>query len=304
MMELSSFGFRALWSPWLLITTIALILTYVAAIGQYRGKWFAQSEKVSGVRIASMLTGLVMFYVAQGSPLDLLGHVMFSAHMVSMSISFLVVPPLVLYGIPDWMYRSLFRRKAVDSLVRKLTQPILTLVLFNMIFSMYHLPLVHDYVMTNYTVHVLFYIALFISSFMMWWNVVSPLPEYDRLTDVKKMGYVFANGVLLTPACALIIFAGSAMYATYSDSAVWAQAMGFCMPLGIGADFILEQFGGPNSFAWFPPRDDQQLGGVIMKLMQEITYGAILYYIFIRWYRRENPSNQIDPLKPADSLQP
>ena len=39
----------------------------------------------------------------------------------------------------------------------------------------------------------------------MWWPMLNPLPEYQTLSDIKKLGYMFANGILLTPACALII---------------------------------------------------------------------------------------------------
>lgn len=32
---------------------------------------------------------------------------------------------------------------------------------------------------------------------------------------------------------------------------------------------------------------DQQLGGVLMKVIQEIVYGVMLFYVFIEWYRKE-----------------
>jgi hypothetical protein len=38
--------------------------------------------------------------------------------------------------------------------------------------------------------------------------------ERHRLTELRKMGYIVANGILLYPACALIIFADKPLYAT------------------------------------------------------------------------------------------
>ncbi|WP_260115434.1 cytochrome c oxidase assembly protein [Paenibacillus hexagrammi] len=64
-----------------------------------------------------------------------------------------------------------------------------------------------------------------------------------------------------TPACALIIFAQSVIYDMYDNVVV--------------------------PFAHLSPFDDQQLGGVIMKIIQEIVYGSVLAFIFFRWYRRE-----------------
>ena len=256
---IEQFGFTALWSPYFLTVITAAALLYWYAIGSLRERWFEDSAPVPLGKQISMIAGLTIFYMAQGGPIDLLGHLMFSWHMLSMALSYLVAPPLILYGVPDWMWRRLMKVRMLDWFVRRAMHPILTLVLFNMLFSFYHMPAVHDFVMTNYTAHTLYYIALFIAAMMMWWNVMCPLPEYERLSDVKKMGYVFANGVLLTPACALIIFASEPLFATYTDPVMWARALGYCVPAG--ADAILAQFGGPDSFAPVNLRGDQQLGG-------------------------------------------
>jgi putative membrane protein len=299
MSGITDFGLRALWSPSMLIVITILAVLYILSVDQFRLRWFKESTPVRIEKKVAMLSGLAIYYLAQGGPLDLLGHLIFSMHMLSMSLSYLVVPPLIIYGTPDWMLRRILGVPRIEGIVRRITNPILTLVLFNILFSMYHLPPVLDYVMTHYLVHKLFFGTLLVSAFMMWWNVVSPLPEYESLSDVKKMGYVFANGVLLTPACALIIFADTALYATYSDPAIWAKALGYCVPMG--SDVILSMFNGPGDFAFFSPLDDQQFGGVMMKLMQEIMYGVILFYIFMRWFRRDNQANGIDPI---DTLQP
>ncbi len=297
MLGMSEFGLRAMWSPTMLIVITIIAVLYILSVDQFRLRWFKESSPVSMGKKIAMLSGLAIYYLAQGGPLDLLGHLVFSMHMLSMSLSYLVVPPLIIYGTPDWMLRRVLSVPRIGKLVRSITNPILTLVLFNILFSLYHLPAVLDYVMTNYAVHKVFFAALLVSAFMMWWNVVCPLPEYSRLNEIKKMGYIFANGVLLTPACALIIFADTTLYATYSDPTVWAKALGYCVPLG--SDAILSMFSGPGEFGFFPPLDDQQFAGVLMKLMQEIMYGAILFYIFMGWFRRDKQANSIDPI---DSL--
>ena len=38
---------------------------------------------------------------------------------------------------------------------------------------------------------------------------------------------------------------------------------------------------------------DQQLGGVLMKIIQEIVYGVMLFYIFIAWYRKERDEENV-----------
>ena len=94
---------------------------------------------------------------------------------------------------------------AASAAVIFLAHPIVAALLFNGLFSLYHLPVVHDYVMLNFTVHRLYYLVLFITSMLMWWTLLNPLPEARQASGLSKIGFIFLNMVLLTPACGLII---------------------------------------------------------------------------------------------------
>jgi putative membrane protein len=268
--------------------------------GPWREKHVPDAPPVTAMQKSLFVTGAVLYYMAQGGPLELLGHLMFTFHMVNMSLSYLIVPPIILLSVPAFMWRSLFRA-AFWKKLNILMHPIFTLVLFNMLFSFYHVPVVHDYVMTHFLVHRIFYGVMLVAAFMMWWQIVCPVPEWNRLTDLRKMAYVFANGVLLTPACALIIFSSTPMYATYNDPEVWAKAMGYCVSGDPKA--LLSSFSGPSFFNLMKPAEDQQLGGIVMKLVQEIMYGAILAYIFFHWYKKEHAETE-DELSDAGSAGP
>lgn len=297
MLGLQYFSFSALWSPIQLGLTVVVALLYLGLTGPWRTR-FANSEPVSVGKKITFLIGLTVFYFAQGGPIDLLGHLMFSAHMTSMALSYLLAPPLMLIGIPGWMIRPLTNVPAVRKLLYALTSPVVGVLSFNVLFSFYHMPNIHDYVMTHFAVHYAYYFVLLVTSLMMWWNVITPLPEMNRLTHLKKMGYIFLNGVLITPACALIIFAGEPLYASYTDPNVWAQAMGYCVPAG--SQLLLENFKGPEFFSIFSPLEDQQLGGIIMKLVQELVYGSALAYIFFDWYIHERKND--DELEPDPAV--
>lgn len=39
--------------------------------------------------------------------------------------------------------------------------------------------------------------------------------------------------------------------------------------------------------------EDQQLGGIVMKFVQEIMYGIILAYIFKQWFKREHKDDEL-----------
>ncbi|CAM3474827.1 cytochrome c oxidase assembly factor CtaG [Marinicrinis lubricantis] len=289
MFGLEYFGFRALWSPVVLLIFIAIGIVYLLLTGPWSHR-FKEAERVPVYKIISFLSGLFLLYLAQAGPLSLLSHLMFSAHMLGMAVSYIIAPPLLLIGLPAWMVKPLLQRLRWLRPLRFMMHPLLTVVFFNALFSFYHLPDVHDYVMVHYGIHLLFYIALFITSVMMWWHVICPVPEYTVLSGLKKMGYIFINGVLITPACALIIFSDHAMYAVFNDANTWARAMGYCVPNG--QNWVLDEFAGPQFFSLVSSREDQQLGGVIMKLLQEITYGLLLGYVFREWYKKENPEEE------------
>ncbi|MFC4776300.1 cytochrome c oxidase assembly factor CtaG [Paenibacillus sp. GCM10023252] len=296
MLGLQYFSFVELWSPMFFFAMSAVVILYYYLIGPWRLKTDSTAAPATRGQQTIFVVSAILFYLVQGGPLELLGHLMFTFHMVNMSIAYLIVPPLVLLAVPGFLWKQLFS-KAYWNKLNWLMHPIMTLVLFNMLFSIYHIPAVHDYVMIHYGIHSLYYLVLLLTSFMMWWQVICPVPEWNRLTDMKKMAYVFANGVLLTPACALIIFAAEPMYATYSNPQIWVQAMGYC--LSGDPSRLLESFSGPSFFNLLGAADDQQTGGIVMKLVQEFTYGCVLALIFKQWYRREHREDDLPNAEPV-----
>lgn len=228
MLELTKyFSPYDVWSPLFLVSSVLVIILYLGITGPYR-RVFAQVDPVPVPKKLMFISGVLLLYLAQGGPLNIMSHMMLTFHMLMMAITYIIVPPLILLGIPAWLWKYLLDRKPLR-LLKGLMHPILMAVLFNALFSFYHVPAIHDYVMTHYAVHVVYYIVLFIASMIMWWPIVVPVPEWVILSDVKKMGYIFLNGMLITPACALIIFASEPLYATYVDKETWILAMGYCL---------------------------------------------------------------------------
>lgn len=288
MLGMQYFSWVQLWTPMFLFAVTAIVILYFYLIGPWREKQFPSENPATSLQKTLFVSGAFLFYLAQGGPFNLLGHLMFTFHMSKMAISYLIVPPMILYGIPNFLWRKFFSTHFWRKF-RFMMHPIVCLVLFNLLFSVYHIPLVHDYVMTHFTVQRLYYLILLIAALMMWWQIVCPVKEWTQLTDVKRMAYVFANGMLLTPSCALIIFASSPLFATYSDPELWATAMGYCIPGD--TSYLLENFSGPEFFNLMDVLEDQQLGGIVMKIVQELMYGIILVYIFKQWFKREHAAD-------------
>jgi len=280
-----------------MIFMMAIVVLYTFVIGPWRHH-FANSRPVPVSRQLVFFLAIVLLYLTQGGPLSLLGHLMFTFHMTNMAIAYVLVPPMLIYGIPDWIWRSAFGARIWrPGIFRYIMHPIVSLLAFILLFSLYHIPSNHDWIMTHFTVHRIYYALMFLTSLAMWWHVYCPIPEWRRMSHLLTLGYIFMSGLLLTPACVMIIFASKALFGVYNDPQVWAQAMGYCVS-GNPAE-LLAKFNGPAFFNMLSTIDDQQLGGIIMKLLQEAVNIAALYSVFMQWYRRDRSREKDNVLEPV-----
>ncbi|MEN2766568.1 cytochrome c oxidase assembly factor CtaG [Ornithinibacillus xuwenensis] len=293
-LELQIFGFRALWSPYFFLFVVCLGLSYYLITGPYRHK-FGVSEKPTGKQQSFFYIGLILLYLVKGSPIDLLTHIMLSAHMIQMAIYLIIFPILIIKGIPTWIWEKILLKPFIKPVMKLLTLPLISILLFNALFSVYHLPFVFDLTKSSQVAHTLIHAVLLVFAFLVWFPIMSPVKEFDKMKPLGKIFYIFGNSVLITPACVLIIFSDVPLYAAYSASGAWIQALALCVPNdvlnGLASSFTIS---GPEMFSSMGTLEDQQLGGIIMKIMQEITYGVILARVFYSWFNPE--TLKIDPL--------
>lgn len=287
-MTLAVFGFNALWSPFFFLLILSVTVVYLLLTTKYRHV-FKTSKPLTKKQGFLFIISMLLLYIMKGSPIDLLAHFMFSVHMTQMAIMLFVIPPFLIIGIPDWIWRSLLNIKMFAVIFSYCTHPLIALLLFNGLFSFYHIPFIFDHVMQNRWLHVSSSILLFISAIFMWWPLINDIPEGQSLSGIKKVAYIFAGGMLLTPACALIIFANSPIYATYSDPTAWGTAMRLCIGNSTFSNLNLSR---SQLFSSMSLLHDQQLGGVLMKAIQEIIFGIVLGHVFFEWYRKENEESE------------
>ena len=153
------------------------------------------------------------------------------------------------------------------------------------------MPYIFDLVKMNVWYHSIYTWSLFVFALFMWWPLINTADEEKQLSGLKKFGYLLADSALLTPACALIIFNNTPLYETYTNGEAWIQALQLCVPADIVSGLHLS---GPEMFSFMSPLHDQQAGGVLMKILQEIIYGVVLYQVIREWFRKEEA--EPDPL--------
>lgn len=292
MLDFSKFGFVALWNPDIMVMGVIMLTVYYAVIKVF-AKEIPGSEPVPRKQQVFFILGVLVIYIGKGSPVYLLGHLMLSVHMLEMTFVYLLAPPLLIMGIPAWVFQNMLRPKVIRKIFTVLTFPVVTMLLFNGLFTFYHFPAIFDFVNTRQDVKALMSLGLFLTAFLMWWPILNPLPDSKKLSDLRKLVYIIINGVLLTPACAYIFLSDSVLYKSFSDPAIWAIMLGYCLPTNIRGDMsvLVAEF-----FNILPPLQDQKFAGVLMKVLQEIIYVSFLIVVFRRWIKREKGASQIDPL--------
>ncbi|MDN4092736.1 cytochrome c oxidase assembly protein [Brevibacillus agri] len=255
-------SFSDLWSPDVMLFTLLIATVYFLVTGPMH-KLFENATMATTRQKLLFVFALLLFYAAQGSPISYYGHhYLFSLHMLQQSILYFALPPIVLLAMPEWLLEKIFQPRPLNAMLRAFTHPLVAALLFNTLFSFYHIPFIFDAAALHHQWMTVYHVILILAAFAMWWPIVSPLSDSKRqLAGLKKLVYIFVNGVLITPACALIIFASDPLYATYISA--------------------------PQLFPSLSTFSDQRLGGIIMKLVQELVYGSVLAYVFYHWYKQE-----------------
>lgn len=291
--SISIFGFMANWSPFFFI--FILICTIVFFLITTR--WY---EEFEGGRPLTRKEGIIfivnmlLLYIVYGSPVDILSHILFSFHMIQMAVGLLLVAPLFYACVPEYLWRYLVNLPVIKQLFYIAKKPLVALILFNGAFSIYHIPVIMDGLKMDATLHTLALLTLFVLSIIMFYPIFNKVePRENHMGGLFKLLYIFGIGMLLTPACALIIFAQTPLYATFTEGEAWLSAMELCVPSGVleglkGQGMI----SGPEYFTNTSPIHDQQAGGIIMKVLQEVFFGFMLGFIFYKWFRDERQNEE------------
>lgn len=255
-----SLGFAALWHPELMAATLLLAFAYLQVVGPLRHR-FGAAEAVAADRIAAFLAGLVVLYVAQGTPLEVLANAyLFSAHILQAVLLVFAAPPLLLYGLPPWLLRPLFRTRSARRLALYLTNPVRALVVFNAALALFLFPRLNELALANGWLYLLEHVLAIVSAFLLWWRVIVRIPETPPLDGAGLVVYTFAIEVIMTLPFALITFSGVPVYPTYAHAVR-------VIPLS--------------------PLEDQQLGGILLRLGSMLSVGGIFARSFFRWARGE-----------------
>ncbi len=248
------------WQPhpevWLLIGCVAALGVYaVRVIGP---KVVPPGEPVvTGRQRRFFIAGVVVLWVASDWPMhDVAEEYLYAVHMVQHFLLTMVMPPLMLFAMPEWLGRLVIG-DGVGSRrwVRRLTRPLVAGVLFNVVIAFSHWAGVVNTSVTNGEVHYLVHLAAVGTAFLMWTPVVGPLPEL-RMSLPGQMVYLFLMSVIPTVPAAWLTIADGSVYDAYDH--------------------------GNRMFGW-SVTTDQQLAGLFMKIITGFYLWGVIGGMFVKW---------------------
>jgi cytochrome c oxidase assembly factor CtaG len=242
--------------PWVLISALAVLAGYGLVTG-------FKSTKLSVLFIA----GIILYVLALISPLDFLGRTyLFSTHMIQHILLLLVVPLLLLLGIPKSLAEKALKIEPIGYVMKVLGNPIIAWFLGVGAMWVWHLPSLHDSVLANDNLYIAQQISFVFIGLIFWWPVFAPV-EARRLSPLVSTLYLSSACLGCTILGMLITFAGAGLYAAYMNP---VDTIGI-LPL-IRGELCLT------------PGVDQQIGGLTMWVPGCLIYLTASMVTLARWY--------------------
>ena len=262
-MDAPSIGFS--WFEWhfhpdVIIGVLFLETLYCLVVGPIR-KRLRWGDPVEPRKIAWFTAGMIVIYVALTSAIhELSESYLFSAHMIQHLLLIVIAPPMLVAGSPSWILRPIQSYWRLLAVARFITRPLVAFFIFSVVLSVWHIPYLYDLTLHSRAPHVLEHLLFISSSVIMWLPVMSSMPEIPRATHPVQILYLFGLSLPMGMIGAAITFSPNILYSWYATvPRLWGLS-------------VLE---------------DQQIGGLIMKLLGGAAFLVVTAVIFFIWFAKD-----------------
>lgn len=254
-----------------------LVILGVALAAALYARGARSLERVDLGRAAAFYAGLAVILLALVSPLASLAERLFAAHMIQHLLLIMVGVPLVLLGGPTvplmrglprpmrtQLLRPLTRPGALHPLLGALANPVVALVAYVVLLSLWHLPGLYDAAVENEAVHVLEHGTFLGIAFLFWLQVIDPHPFRAPLRHPLRIVFLFVATAHNTVLGGILSFVEPTLYPHYANLTD--------RPFGLSAS------------------TDQQAGGAIMWVPGGMVHLLAISVVFAAWLNGEDRS--------------
>jgi putative membrane protein len=232
---------------------------------------YGLADDVDPRKIATFTLGVLVIFVAVLSPIHVVAEkYLFSVHMTQHVLITLIAPPFLIIGTPDWLIRPLLRPNWAFKGLKILTNPVGAFLVFNLVFSIWHLPSLYHVSVTNHGVHFVEHLLMVGTGVLVWWPLTSTMPELPKMSPPVAMLYLFGLSLGQIILFGALVFATEPLYEFYVNA---------------------------PRISVLTPLTDQQVGAVIMKIGGGVLFLGLLIVIFFRWFGEEERKRIADSEK-------
>lgn len=240
---------------WLLVAAVAGLGIYTARVIQ--PKMVAAGEPPISTRQKVWFWGaVVVLWLASDFPIhEIAEQRLYSVHMAQHSLLMVVFPPMLLLATPTWLARLVLGQGRFKRIFSYWARPAPAL-LFNLgLTAATHSALLVNAAAEIGWAHFLIHSVMILSSFLVWMSVCGPIPEL-QVTPPFKMLVLFLLSIIPTIPMAFLTTAETVLYQAYDQ------------PVRLWGLSVVQ---------------DQQLAGVVMKVITGSYLWVIIAAIFFRW---------------------
>jgi len=247
------------WQPylgvWLLVTGLVVFRLLAE-----RSRTCVKDDPQVRARVLYLLGALVL-WIAADWPVGPLGAgYLLSVHTAQYILFTLVAPPLLISGTPRWMLRRLIRPRWAFGLASFLSRPLIAFAIFNIVMLGTHLPAVVDGLTASQLGSFAVDMSWLVSGLVFWWPIIGPLPELEPLAYPGRIVYLVVNVFIPTVPAAFLTYARYPIYSLYE----------LAPPVGSLSTI-----------------EDQQLAGLIMKIVGGFIVFGTASVLFFQWSQAE-----------------
>jgi putative membrane protein len=215
------------WQQWDLHPSVIIGLVLLGGLYVYWGGLEAPRRRVASFAVALLVLGLAL-----NGPL----------HNLSDTYLFSAEP------------------RGVLQFARWATRPLAAGVVFSAPITLWHFPQFYEAALEHHPLHIVQHLVFIATAVLMWWPVLSPVPELPRASYPTQLVYLFLLGFPMSLAGAFITLAEGVLYPFYASAPrVWGLT----------------------------PLADQQLGGLLMWVVGTIYLWVATSVVWFRWSARE-----------------
>ncbi|CAG0932301.1 hypothetical protein TFLX_02527 [Thermoflexales bacterium] len=243
----------------MMLISQAVLYGYLIYTARRDAHW---GSAVRASQVSYFALGLLLIFVALVTPLDSLSNeALFSAHMVQHILLMLLASACLLLGTPGYWIRYLYNLPVVKRLLPIFTHPLVTLLFFNAVMWLWHVPALYEGALRDPNLHILEHMMFLVAGVLMWLPVTHAVPPARPLSYPARMAYLFACMVSSSILGAIFTFAPTIAFPFYG-----AASLAFGLS----------------------PMTDQQLAGLIMWVPGSGIFFVAILASFAAWLNAED----------------